>query len=71
MKPFNNCFVIKNNTKQQIKIISMDNESAFFDYILDRLNFDNELTITTGSYEGISSTKEHDNIYVLKNKMLQ
>lgn len=74
MKPFNNCYVIKNNTNKTIKIISMENKVDFFDYLLDRLNFDNELTITTGLYEGkaeIKSTERQNQIYTLPTRLLQ
>lgn len=74
MKPFNNCYVIKNNTKQTIKIISVENKIDFFEYVMDRLYYDNELTITTGFFDekpAIKSDQRQDNVYMLQSKMLQ
>lgn len=51
MKPFNNCYIIKNTSDNTIKIIRKDNKRIFVSYIVDKLDFDNELTITTGLYE--------------------
>lgn len=51
MKPFNNFYIIKNNTKGDIKLYKKTNKLEFYQYINDRLENDEELTITTGLYD--------------------
>lgn len=51
MKPFDNCYIVKDTTKKTIKIIKMDNKTLFVNYIVESLDFKHELEITTGLIE--------------------
>lgn len=57
MKPFNNFYIIKNNTKGDIKLYRKTNKLEFYQYINDRLENDEELTITTGLYDNKPNPK--------------
>lgn len=51
MKPLNNCYIVKNKTQKITKIIFARNKRAFFHYLVNRLDVNDELEITTGLYE--------------------
>lgn len=51
MKPFNNCYIIRNKTQDTTKIIYIRNKRALFHYLVDRLDHDDYIEITTGLCE--------------------
>ena len=51
MKPFNNCYIIRNKTQDTTKIIYIINKKAFIQYLTERLDRNDDIEVTTGLCE--------------------